>query len=146
MTEVPRYDILTAQAAREQDILADYAGASYAMLDPYVIVDPYDMNPLSALVLFDSAGAGSVTVTVQGDNAASTLRYVKSLDPARAEVPILGLYAGRDTHRYPHERHGRDRRAHDYDRAAARRFPDLQPSREPAWQNGAGVHAHDRVL
>ena len=96
MTEVPSYDILSAQAALEQEILADYAEASYTISDPYVIVDPYDMNPLSALVLFDPAGAKKITVTVQGDDAASTLRYEKAVDPARAEVPILGLYAGRD--------------------------------------------------
>ena len=96
MTEVPSYDILSAQAAREQEILVDYAGASYTISDPYVIVDPYDMNPLSALVLFDPAGTEIITVTVQGDDAASTLRYEKSVDSARAEVPILGLYAGRD--------------------------------------------------
>ena len=96
MTEVPGYDILSAQAALEQDILADYAGTNYSISDPYVIVDPYDMNPLSALVLFDPAGAKSVTVTVQGDDNESTLTYVKTVDSARAEVPILGLYAGRD--------------------------------------------------
>ena len=96
MTEVPRTDILSAQAALEQEILADYAGASYTISDPYVIVDPYDMNPLSALVLFDPLGAENITVTVQGDDAASTLRYEKAINPARAEVPILGLYAGRN--------------------------------------------------
>ncbi|MEN6635484.1 MAG: aryl-sulfate sulfotransferase N-terminal domain-containing protein, partial [Clostridiaceae bacterium] len=96
MTEVPGYDILTAQAALEQDILADYAEAHYTLAEPYIIVDPYDMNPLSALVLFDPAGTKSITVTVSGDDAASTLSYVKAVDSARAEVPILGLYAGRD--------------------------------------------------
>jgi hypothetical protein len=54
------------------------------------------MNPLSALILFDPAGATSVVVTIQGDDAASTLTYEKALDSRRAEVPILGLYAGRD--------------------------------------------------
>lgn len=96
MTEVPGYDILTAQAALEQDILADYAEAHCTLAEPYIIVDPYDMNPLSALVLFDPAGTKSITVTVSGDDAASTLSYVKAVDNARAEVPILGLYAGRD--------------------------------------------------
>ncbi len=96
MTEVPDYDILSAQAALEEDILADYAEAQYSISEPYVIIDPYEMNPLSALVLFDPAGAGSITVTIQGDDAASTLTYEKTLDSRRAEVPILGLYAGRD--------------------------------------------------
>ena len=96
MIEVPDYDILSAQTALEEDILADYAEAQYSISEPYVIVDPYEMNPLSALILFDPAGATSVVVTIQGDDAASTLTYEKALDSRRAEVPILGLYAGRD--------------------------------------------------
>jgi len=96
MTEVPAYDVLTAQAELEEEILADYAQGSNTILDPYVIVDPYEMNPLSAFVLFDTAGAARVKVTVQGDDPASTLTYEKSIDVERAEVPILGLYAGRD--------------------------------------------------
>ena len=87
MTEVPDYDILSAQAALEEDILADYAEAQYSISEPYVIVDPYEMNPLSALILFDPAGATSVVVTIQGDDAASTLTYEKALDSRRAEVP-----------------------------------------------------------
>lgn len=96
LREVPRYDLLTAQAAREESILEDYAQADYRMQEPYVIIDPYEMNPLSALVLFDPAGATSIEVTILGDDEASTLRYTKSISGNRAEVPILGLYADRE--------------------------------------------------
>lgn len=96
MIEAPAYDVLAAQASLESEVLADYAQGSYTISDPYIMNDPYDMNPLAALVLFDPAGAGFVRVTIQGDDAASTLRYEKKLDGKRAEVPIIGLYAGRD--------------------------------------------------
>ena len=96
MTEIPAYDVLAAQSALEKEILADYAEANYTFAEPYIINDPYDMNPLSALVLFDPEGARSVKVTIQGDDPADLFTYEKSIDSARAEVPILGLYAGRD--------------------------------------------------
>ena len=96
MTEVPAYDVLAVQEALEAEILADYAQGRYTISDPYIINDPYDMNPLSALVLFDPAGATLVTVTIQGDDATSTLTYEKAISSIRAEVPILGLYAGRN--------------------------------------------------
>jgi len=96
MTEVPAYDVLAAQSALEKEILVDYAEANYTFADPYIINDPYDMNPLSTLVLFDPEGAQSVKVTIQGDDPADIFTYEKSIDSARAEVPILGLYAGRD--------------------------------------------------
>lgn len=95
LREVPQYDLLSAQTEREENILNDYAQAEYRFQEPYVIIDPYEMNPLSALVLFSPEATRSVEVIVHGDDEASTLRYTKSISGDRAEVPILGLYAGR---------------------------------------------------
>ena len=95
-TEVPVYDILEWQYAREQEILADYYGASYIFSEPYMILDPYAMNPLSALVMFETESPCEVEVTVLGDTIHSTYTYVKSVTEPRAEIPIIGLYAGRE--------------------------------------------------
>lgn len=95
-TEVPQYDILQAQAQREQEILADYRAGNYTLQSPYVVVDPYDMNPCSALVIFEAAQPGEIEVTVQGDEAATTFTYTKTSSSTHFEVPIIGLYAGRE--------------------------------------------------
>ena len=95
-TEVPVYDILEWQYAREQEILADYYGASHTFSQPYILLDPYAMNPLSALVMFEAESPCEVEVTVFGDNIHSTYTYIKSVTEPRAEIPVIGLYAGRE--------------------------------------------------
>ncbi|MEA5077745.1 MAG: aryl-sulfate sulfotransferase [Anaerolineaceae bacterium] len=95
-TEVPTFDILQAQADREQQILSDYQAGAYTFAAPYIVQDPYDMNPLSALLIYEAVEAGEVEVTIQGDDAASTFTYVKTSKTSHFEVPIIGLYAGRE--------------------------------------------------
>lgn len=94
MVEVPPYDLLAAQAAQEAAILADYAQGDYTLAEPYLINDPYDMNPLAALAIFAPQGATSITVSVAGKGQAEAFVYTKAVRGERAEVPILGLYAG----------------------------------------------------
>ncbi len=92
--EVPRYDLLAWQAQRELDILADYNNGNYTIQNPYIIVDPYEFNPLSAMVIFDHQGEGDITVNVAGRDAFSNIEYVKSGNSGRYEIPVIGLYAG----------------------------------------------------
>jgi arylsulfate sulfotransferase len=86
----PKHSIMELQHAREVEILEDYNAAEYTLDDPYVILDPYNMNPLSALAMFNTSTALDITVTV-GDMA-----YIRRVDAGRAEVPILALYPGTD--------------------------------------------------
>jgi arylsulfate sulfotransferase len=92
--EVEQYDVLTWQKARENEILNDYNAGSYTIQSPYIIVDPYDMNPLSALVMFNSTGDTDYTITVLAKhNYANFVTSVKTSN-GRVEIPIIGLFAG----------------------------------------------------
>ena len=96
LKEVPRYDLLDDQFDIEQKILADYQQDKYTVDSPYIILDPYRLNPLSALIIFDISKSGDAEVVIQGDDAYSTYKYTHKISAPRAEVPILGLYAGRE--------------------------------------------------
>lgn len=96
LTEIPAYDVLDAQRERERALFADYDAAPRPFDDPYVVVDPYGMNPCAALALFETDAPTAVTVTVQGDDAASTVTYAVPASGTHHEVPILYLYAGRE--------------------------------------------------
>jgi hypothetical protein len=93
-TPVLGYDILQTQNQRELDILADYAKGSYTPQKPYIIQDPYQANPLSALILFETAQPAQVTVTVLGKNKYATFPFTITGFTTHHEVPVLGLYAG----------------------------------------------------
>ncbi len=93
-TPVPTYDILQAQNQRELDILADYARGSYTPQKPYIIQDPYQANPLSALILFETPKPAQVSVTVLGKDKYVTFPFTVTGFTTHHEVPVLGLYAG----------------------------------------------------
>ncbi len=97
-TPVPDYDILQAQNQRELDILADYARGSYTAQDPYIIQDPYQANPLSALILFETVQPAQVGVTVEGKDKYSTFSFTLDGYSTHHEVAVLGLYAGQENH------------------------------------------------
>jgi arylsulfate sulfotransferase len=96
MSEIPAYDVLKWQYDREIEILADYNQGTYLFQNPYVVIDPYEMNPCSALVIFETENPGDVKVTIKGDDESSTYRYTKIVSGTHNEIPIIGLYAGRE--------------------------------------------------
>jgi arylsulfate sulfotransferase len=89
---VKSYDVLAFQTQRELDILADYAKGSYTFQNPYIIQDPYQANPLSALILFETAEPAQSTVTVMGQDSYSTFSYTSLGFSQHHEVVVLGLY------------------------------------------------------
>jgi len=95
LAEVPEFDLLEFQWNREQEILADFAQYPYTIDDPFIVIDPYDLNPLCALIIFRTEKAGVAQVVVRGDDEFSTFTYSHDIRSPRAEVPVIGLYAGR---------------------------------------------------
>lgn len=95
LIEVPSYDVLKWQADKESEIIQDYQAGDYSQDHPYIIVDPYQMNPLSALVIFNATQDDDYKMTVQGDQLYSTLNYIYHGHKGRVEIPVLGLYANR---------------------------------------------------
>ncbi len=98
LTEVASFDILSGQAEREAEILEDYGAGTYSYEIPYVLVDPYGMNPCSALAVYDTEQPRDVSVTIEGDEEYSTYRYTVRSTGTRQEIPLLYLYAGRENH------------------------------------------------
>jgi arylsulfate sulfotransferase len=95
-TPVESYDVLEYQFQREQDILADYVKGSYTPQNAYIIQDPYQANPLSALILFETAEPAQVSVTVGGKNKYATFPFKIEGFTSHHEVAVLGLYAGQE--------------------------------------------------
>jgi len=94
---IEEFDIFQNQLERELEIIADYNKNkdTWTIQNPYIVTDPYDFNPLSALVLFEITHDAEIEVTIVGDDEYATFTYSKSVVSGRAEIPIIGLYAGR---------------------------------------------------
>lgn len=96
---VPLYTAIVS-TIEEQDLIDQElqmeAETGYSFEDPFVVVDPYGMAPLSALVIFDTDSDQAVTMTVKGhdfkDNIIASFEAEK-----RHLLPVAGLYAGQET-------------------------------------------------
>lgn len=65
---------------------------NYSMSDPYVILNPYNDSPLTALIGFKTEGNDEITVTIKGKDQYSNI--VNTFEPGQYHLlPIYGLYA-----------------------------------------------------
>lgn len=85
-------NIMEQQWEIEKQLLADYNQSTYDLQNPYVILDPYNWAPLSALALFESDKPARVSVEVLGKDVYSTITHDFDEYNAFHQVPILGLY------------------------------------------------------
>jgi arylsulfate sulfotransferase len=96
LKEIPQFDILDNQSEKERGILRDYGAGTYTFQKPYVLLNPYGMNPLSALILFETKKPSRINVIIRGDDKYSTFFYRSDEFVTFHQIPILGLYAGRN--------------------------------------------------
>ena len=73
----------------------DYNTEGYTIDNPNVVLNPYDISPLSALVLFETEQEETVKVTIKGKDALTT--YTHIFEAAKKHfLPIYGLYADKE--------------------------------------------------
>lgn len=70
--------------------------SGYTLEQPLVIVNPYELSPLTALVGVQSDEETKVTVTVQGKDAYSSISHTFEEFSTQHLVPVYGLYAAQD--------------------------------------------------
>ncbi len=83
--------IITEQYESEQAYLNEFRAGRFTIDAPYVKVNPYIVNPLSAVVCFNTNSAEEVTLTVVGKTSEASLSHTF---PAATEhvLPVYGLY------------------------------------------------------
>ena len=100
------YSIVSAKVTvnEEQDIIEYQANKEtyltpygYTLDNPNIILDPYGISPLTALILFETKENLPVTLTIQGKDELST--YTNTFDSnTRHYIPVYGLYANTINH------------------------------------------------
>lgn len=85
-------DILIHQNNLEKQFLSD---TKYSFNEPKVILNPYEISPLTALIIFETNDSTSITVTIKGKDENST--FTNTFSPRKVHIlPIYGLYADTD--------------------------------------------------
>ena len=85
--------LIERQQESEDKMLKEFEAGNYTIDNPMVVVNPYLIVPLSAVVLFMTDTETAVTVTVRGKERYGDIRH--TFPKAQKHIlPVLGLYAG----------------------------------------------------
>ena len=79
--------IINKQNAASNKINKAIDNKYYTIDDPYVLINPYKLNPLSAIIVFTTDSKTTVTVTINGDLAGITESDNKHV------IPVYGLFS-----------------------------------------------------
>lgn len=83
-------DFLVTQNKKELSIVSD--SSSYTALNPKIVLNPYDISPLTALLIFETKDLTAPTITVVGKDEKTTI--TNTFTPSKKHfLPIYGLYA-----------------------------------------------------
>ena len=83
-------DIVETQKHVDEQISKFMNDKSYTLNNPKVIVNPYKLTPLTAIVLFNTKEETSIKVTING-------KFTTTVESTKSHaIPIYGLYAGVD--------------------------------------------------
>lgn len=81
-------DLIAKQEKLENKLLEK---TNYTMEHPNIILDPYDISPLTALVIFETSDLTAPEVTIKGKDENTT--FTKTFTPSKKHIlPIYGLY------------------------------------------------------
>lgn len=81
-------DLIAKQEKLENKFLEK---TNYTMEHPNIILDPYDISPLTALVIFETSDLTAPEVTIKGKDENTT--FTKTFTPSKKHIlPIYGLY------------------------------------------------------
>ncbi len=84
--------------AKEKDLLAiqnesekDFKTNGYTLENPNIILNPYEISPLTALILFETPNEERVSITVKGKDKHTTFNNTFE-NTKKHYIPVYGLY------------------------------------------------------
>ncbi len=83
--------LVEKQNHRQREIMAQFKAGGYGFENPLVVVNPYLVCPLTALVLFTTEREEAITVSVIGKEPEGTISHTFPKGKTHI-LPILGLY------------------------------------------------------
>ena len=72
---------------KQQKLEKEFKSEGYTLVDPSVIVDPYDNSPLTALIIFETKDEEKVKITIKGKDELTT--YTHEFDKEKVHyIPV----------------------------------------------------------
>ncbi len=85
--------LLDRQVVLEEELLEEYSEKNYTQYVPYIKVNPYEISPLSAIMMFNTEEEDNFKLVVKGRTADADWEFITPLATSHM-IPVLGLYNG----------------------------------------------------
>ena len=79
----------------QEELEKEFKSDGYTIDNPNIIVNPYEISPLTALIIFETESEVAPVVTIIGKDENTTFTHEFDANTVHY-LPIYGLYAGRD--------------------------------------------------
>ncbi|GGE33562.1 aryl-sulfate sulfotransferase [Pullulanibacillus camelliae] len=89
-------DLIDHQEDKEALLINKYHNGNYTIDHPYIITNPYNLAPLTALIMFKTDVPMQISITVKGIDSASDIHHSWSGYTTNHQVPVLGLYPNKN--------------------------------------------------
>lgn len=83
--------LITLQHESEEKFLQEFRSGNYTFENPLVVINPYLINPLAAVICFNTEEEVAVEITVKGKTKEADLNHVFTKEKEHI-LPIYGLY------------------------------------------------------
>lgn len=82
----------------DDKLLAEYASGAYTLENPFVVVDPYGVAPLSALIMFATEKDCLIDINIKGNSEQNSIAYRFNREGYRKKhlLPVYGLYGNQE--------------------------------------------------
>jgi len=84
-------DITVVQRQLEEEFMSHYDSTKHSAANPYIVLNPFEITPLSALMVFETPINMQLEIVVKGKEENGDLSFVTSNTKSHY-VPIYGLY------------------------------------------------------
>lgn len=77
---------------KQNELQEYYKSYGYTIDNPNVIINPYEISPLTALIIFETSKEEEITIIVEGKTKETT--YINKFEKSKTHyIPVYGLYA-----------------------------------------------------
>ena len=89
-------NLLATQKVLEAEMVIEYGEGAYTKEQPYLKINPFEISPLSALLMFETTEPTSFKLVVKGKTSEADLEFITESTTSHA-IPVYGLYEGVNT-------------------------------------------------
>ena len=76
-----------------EEIEQNYSSFDYSLKEPFILVNPYKIAPLTALIKFPTKQKARITLTIHGKDDSPDITHTFPTFENEHSLPVLGLYA-----------------------------------------------------